>query len=314
MIKRGKVLVAGGSGMIGVSLTDKLIKKKINVVSTYYNNKPKKKKIYQKFNFLNYEDCLRATKNIETVYLLTMVSQGISGIKNNEADFVLQSLKININLIQASVKNKVKQIIFLSSSTLYQPSDKAISEKELNYNIDPYDIYLGLGWYFRYIEKLLIYFHKKKFLQSKIVRTGAVYGKNDSLDLKKSRVVPSLIMRMLNSNVNDEFEIWGNSNITRDFVYSEDIAQVLFNLKKTSLKCEPINFSSGKGENILNLAKKIDKILKKNLKFRFNPNLPTSVKYRVLSNNKFNKTILKTHRTNLDSGLKKTINWYKLNY
>ena len=78
-----------------------------------------------------------------------MVSEGVLGIKNKDVNFVIHSLKVNLNLIEAAISNKVKDCL-LSSSTIYQPLDKPISEKMLNLNLDPYEIYLGIGWYYRY--------------------------------------------------------------------------------------------------------------------------------------------------------------------
>ena len=54
----------------------------------------------------------------------------------------------------------------------------------------------------------------------------------------------------------------------------------------------------------------IDKILKK-LNFQFNPNLPTSVKYRVLSNKLIDSMKIMNISRRLTKGLKETINWYK---
>ena len=47
-----------------------------------------------------------------------MVSEGVLGIKNKDVNFVIHSLKVNLNLIEAAISNKVKKIVFLSSSTI----------------------------------------------------------------------------------------------------------------------------------------------------------------------------------------------------
>ena len=48
---------------------------------------------------------------------------------------------MRINLLEACKKNKVKNIIWVSSSTVYQPINKPIKEKDINLNIKPYEIY-----------------------------------------------------------------------------------------------------------------------------------------------------------------------------
>jgi len=61
----------------------------------------------------------------------------------------------------------------------------------------------------------------------------------------------------------------------------------------------------------LDIGKKILKISGENKKVIFKFFERGSANYRVLDNEKINKLIKNLKRTNLDSGLKKTIKWYK---
>ena len=305
-----KIFIAGASGMIGYNLIDELIKKKYNVSGSYYKNPPRKNKRYiKKFNFENLNNCLKATKKVDTLFLLTMVSEGVLGIKNKDVNFVIHSLRVNLNLIEAALSNKVKKIVFLSSSTIYQPLDKPISEKMLNLNLDPYEIYLGIGWYYRYIEKFLIFLNKRKIIKTKIIRTSAVYGENDAINIKKARVIPSLIMRMLKCKKNQKFNVWGDPDIIRDFVYVGDVTKILISAMQDKFTSHPVNFSYGKEIKIKQLAKEINKQINKKLSLSFDLGKPSSANYRVLVNSRLLNYTKK--KTNLTSGLKKTIKWYR---
>ena len=61
-------------------------------------------------------------------------------------------------------KNRVKKIIWVSSSTTYQSYNKKIKEKDLDLNKNPYDIYYGIGWTYRYLEKIFNYLNDKNRL------------------------------------------------------------------------------------------------------------------------------------------------------
>lgn len=318
--KKISTLVAGGSGMVGRCITELLLKdKNYNVISSYNLNKPKflsriHKSKYKKFNFYDFNQCLKATKNKDKIFLLTMVSNGAKEIKNKELSLVFQSLRVNMNLIEAAVQNSVKEIIFLSSSTVYQPKKKPISESELDLNKDPYDIYLGIGWYYRYVEKFLTLLNVRKKMKTKIVRTSAIYGINDSLNLKKARVVPSLIIRMLRANQNSNFKVWGKSNVTRDFIYSEDVSKFMKKIAETSSISQIVNFSSGRSITIRKLAETLNNLLLKNLNLEFDVGGTSSAEYRVLCNKKVDKCKIKSikiNRLSLMQGLNKTIDWYK---
>ena len=59
-----KVLVAGGAGLLGVNLTRYLLEQGVEVLSTYYSRTPPEdlRRCYQRFDFCNFVDCLKATK------------------------------------------------------------------------------------------------------------------------------------------------------------------------------------------------------------------------------------------------------------
>ena len=154
----------------------------------------------------------------------------------------------------------------------------------------------------------------RKKIKTKIIRTSAVYGIHDSLNIKKARVVPSLIMRMLNSKKGSDLTIWGNSKVTRDFIYSGDIAKFLKKIAELKNLNQVINFSSGKSTTIRELAKKLNFLLNKDLNLIFDKNGLSSASFRVLNNKEFDKLNLRgINIMSIDEGLKKTIQWYKQN-
>ena len=97
--------------------------------------------------------------------------------------------------------------------------------------------------------------------------------------------------------------------MVRDFVYVDDLAKAVILLINKKIK-KPINFSYSKGISIISLAKLLRKISGKKIDFKFNNLSLSSAPFRVLDNRYFNKIFKKFRRTELEEGLKKTINWY----
>ena len=120
-------------------------------------------------------------------------------MKKNFDDNINYNFLIRSNLLKSCVANKVKKVLWVSSSTVYQPSKIKIKEKDLNLNIDPYDIYLGTGWLYRYLEKLCLFYNQSKKMDIKIIRTSSIYGPYDNFDDNKSHVIPALIKKSFNS-------------------------------------------------------------------------------------------------------------------
>lgn len=310
-MKKKNILIAGGTGLLGSSLTKILFRhKNINLTSSYFNSNPIKKfnKSYKRYNFLEYKDCLKATKKKDLIIVAAVKSGGIKHLKESPLENLIDNIKIRINLFDAALKNKVPKIIWVSSSTVYQPSNKKILEKEINLNQNPYEDYLITGNVYRFLENI-VNFYIKKGIEICVVRTSSIYGPYDNFNPKKSHVIPALIKKIFDGKKR-KIEIWGNPNVVRDFVYVEDLAKAIILLMNKEEIRGPINFSLGKGLTIINLAKILIRLSNRKIKFKFNNSKLSSASYRVLDNKKFNKIFQKFKRTSIEEGLKKTINWY----
>ena len=308
--KNKKILIAGGSGLVGTNLLIKLIDLKAQVEASY-NTKIQAKehsKFYKKYNFLNKKDCHRATKNKDIVYICAVKGSGIKKIRENFFTNIQDNLLLRLNILEACKKNRVKKIIWVSSSTTYQSYNKKIKEKDLDLNKNPYYIYYGIGWTYRYLEKIFNYFQNYFNMDIKIIRTSSIYGPYDNFNLQTSHVIPALIKKSFDKK--KIIEVWGNKKVTRDFVYISDLINFLLSITIINKKLEPINFSHGKPTTIETLAKKISYLTKKKIKFKSKQY--SSASYRVL-NNQLANNIKKIDRTNLNDGLIKTIDWYKNN-
>lgn len=311
--KNKKIFIAGGSGLVGTNLLLKLLK--INKkVRASYNTKIQNKKIkkfYKRYDFKKFNQCLEATKNMDIVFITAVKAGGIMNIKKKFNDDINDNFLIISNLLKSCVANKVKKVLWVSSSTVYQPNKKKISEKDLNLNIDPYKIYLATGWLYRYLEKLCFMYNFDSNIDIKIIRTTSIYGPYDNFDEKKSHVIPALIKKSEKNK--KELEVWGDPNIVRDFVYVEDLVNGMLNLVPKNIKYKIFNFSNGKPTSIKMLAKTILEIsgLDKKIIYKFQNR--SSAPFRILNNKKYNKMVKELKRTSLKTGLKETLLWYKKN-
>ncbi len=309
---KNNIFIAGGVGLVGANLAMLHYQKKINFTASYYHTKPPKilKKNYKKFNFLNFKDCLKSTKGKNIVYICAVRGANVKGMKNDPMKNTNENLIMRINLLRACCINKVKKIIWVSSSTLYQKYNKPIKENDLDLNKSPHDIYRITGSIYRYIESLIEYFRVIHKMNISVIRTTSIYGPFDNFDPKFSHVVPGLIKKFLTSK---KVIVWGDKNVVRDFVYVKDLTRIM--LEASSFKKGlTFNYSYGAGVSIKELVLLLKEILNSKKKIFFPNKKLSSVKYRVLSNSYINKKKLKFKRTNLKKGLEETISWYKNSY
>tara|TARA_B100001123_G_C15189763_1_gene978818 strand:+ start:108 stop:1073 length:966 start_codon:yes stop_codon:yes gene_type:complete len=309
-LKNKKVLITGGAGLLGVSLTKLFISLNADVISTYHNRLPPKKykKYYRKYDFNNFQDCMSATQNIDYVLISAVQASGVSQVKSNPTLSILPNLKIHAGLFEACSQNNVKKVVWISSSSVYQDCNHPIAEDELDLNLPTYELYLGIGWVYRYLEQLAKCYYLKKGLNIGIIRTSNIYGPYDRFDDDKSHVIPALIKRAMNKE--NPFVVWGNKNTVRDFVYSDDLSCAVVEILEKYCKADPINFSSGNSTSIEKLVRLILEISNHKTKLFFDVSKPTAIPFRVLNNKKYKRLFKYSPKTTLKEGLQKTIKWY----
>ena len=137
-----------------------------------------------------------------------------------------------------------------------------------------------------------------------------LYGPRDNFSEKDSHVIPGLIYR-LNKNINSsEFKIWGSGKPLREFLYVLDLADCIKFIIESNLDEDLINVGSGKEISIKDLATLISEILNYKGDLVFDTEMPDGNPRKLLDS-----SLLKSYgwypTTNLEKGLRETVNWYQ---
>ena len=240
-----RVLIFGGSGFWGKSLSIYLSKKKHKV--TIFD----KKKIplnlksvkFIKGDILNLKQVIRATKNQDIVYNLA----GISDIGDSIRNPILTT-KINIlgsvNTLEAAVKNKVKRYIFASS--IYVLSSQGGFYKTSKKSVESF------------IEE----YNKRDNLKYTILRYGSVYGPES--DERNG------IKKIITSCLKDKTIMYGGtSKAERRFLHVNDAIKASEVILRKKFVNTRVLITGSKKTKIKNLILQIKKILKINKKIIF---------------------------------------------
>ena len=81
-LKEKKVLITGGAGLLGMSLTERLVSLGVNLTSTYFSRTPPDlfEKYFKQLDFTKYEDRLSATVNQDYVISCAVQASGVTGM------------------------------------------------------------------------------------------------------------------------------------------------------------------------------------------------------------------------------------------
>ncbi len=306
----GKILVAGGTGLVGRNLIRRLATAGLPCVASVHSRDLAEDGIETvRCDFTDFGDCLKATEGKGSVVLCAAISHGAKANQAAPTATLLPNLKILGGLLEASARNKVKTVILLSSSTIYQPADFPIKEDDLDLNLPPYDAYFGIGWTYRYLEQLGALYSKTYGLKVITLRPTNIYGAFDEIREDKAHVVPSLIRRALKHE--SPFEVWGPPDVVRDFLFVDDLVDDLLALLKGEVDTGglPVNICSGEPMTIRDAARIILQACRHPVEPVFDSAKPSAIPYRALDDSRYRQLFGRRPRTAFREGVERTVAW-----
>ncbi len=250
-----KVMVTGGAGFIGSHLVEYLSKSYRVVVIDNLSQGNKLKNINNNIRLVkgdvrDYDLVKYYSKNCTSIFhLAAILGVDVVSEKNIETmDCEFEGIK---NVCSAAKKNKLKKIIYASSSGVYGQLNYKGNVKE-SAIIQPSSAYSMAK---RACEVYLKYFYRETKINSVAVRLFNVYGPRQD----DRMVIPRFIDQ---AKSNKSITVYGNGKQTRDFTYIDDCVKTFDLIDKKVTGHHILNSSRGKEFDIYSLAKMIKKKIK----------------------------------------------------
>jgi len=298
-----KILVAGGSGLVGSAIVRELQKVNLDVYGISSKN----------VNLLDRNATFEFINNYKPNIVIDAAAK-VGGIGGNNAypvEFLSQNIQIQCNLMDAAHNASVSKFVFLASSCIYprecpQPiKEEYIMTGKLEETNSAYAIAKLSG-----IE--LIKSYRKQFSHKWIsVMPTNIYGPNDNFDLETSHVFPALIRKFIDAkNYNSEsILLWGTGNPRREFLHADDLARAIIKCLDDYDSDEQINIGTGSDVSIKNLAEKIALAVGYRGEIKWDTSRKDGTPQKVLDITKISNLGWKP-TINLDKGIESTIEWY----
>jgi len=322
--KYNSILIAGAYGMVGNAILN-LLKKKLNNINS-------STKIFAPSKIeLNYLDSVSVCNwfKVNKPDIVIVSAAKVGGIIANSrypSSFLLDNLKIQNNLIEASYKYQVKRLLFLGSSCIYPKYAKQPIKEEyllsgmLEQTNESYAIAKIAG-----IKLCAAMRHEFGFDAFSLMPTN-LYGPGDNYSLESSHVLPALIRKFdeAKESNSDKVVCYGSGNPLREFLYVDDLAEAcLYTLENwiPSKNNSPLNengeilywlnVGSDQEISIRSLAEKISDIIDFKGKIIWDKTKPDGTPRKKLDCSRI-KNIGWESKTNLDEGIRKTIANYQM--
>ncbi len=236
-------------------------------------------------------------------------------------DFITENIKIQQNLIEASLKNGARRLLFLGSSCIYPKfpnlpiQEEELLSSKLEKTNEAYAIAKIAGI------KLCEAARKQHNFDTISLMPTNLYGPGDNYDSEQSHVLASLIKKFVLAKRNnfDQVFCWGSGNPLREFLHVNDLAEACLHVLEkwnpdypSSPKCKNgknlyhLNVGSGEEISIRDLAEKIAKLTNYQGKIIWDNSKPDGTFRKTLDSSRI-KSIGWSSKVDLSYGLKSTI-------
>ena len=306
---RKTFLVTGGTGFIGSNICQLLVNANHNVKIFDNNSRgsiSKIKRIKRKVKFIkgdirNKESLKKALKNTDAVIHLAYIN-GTKYFYSNPVLILDIAIKGILNIIEACIKNRVKELYLASSSEVYQTPLKIPTDEQEPLKIpDIFNPRYSYGGGKILTELMGVHYGKKYFKKLIIFRPHNVYGP----DMGSDHVIPEFIKRFKTLK-SKKFRIQGTGNEIRSFIYIEDFIDAFKLILKRGKHLNIYNIGTSEKIKIKELAFRLSRIFKKKIILKKTPLARGGTKVRIPDINKIKKLGFKS-KFSLDKGLKKIL-------
>jgi UDP-glucose 4-epimerase len=310
------ILVTGGCGFIGSEVVKKLIQKGYSVRVADNLSKPESsvKEGYEfvKCDLTDKKATNEVFKGIDKCINLAAKIGGIGYFHKYPATILSENNKIYSATFEAAVENKIKRMIYISSSMVFESATKFPSKENDVRKIPPPVSSYGFSKLIG--EQYCQAFWDEYKLPFSICRPFNAYGINEfpGEEIGYAHVIPDLIKKILSGQY--PLEILGDGNQVRCFTHVSDLADGIIEVMESEKAVnEDFNIADSHPIAMIDLAEILWKIagMKKPFKVKNMPGFKFDIKKRIPDTTKIQETLKWKARIDLRKGLEEVVKWIK---
>ncbi len=316
------IAVTGGAGFLGSNVTKGLLDKGYEVTiiddfSSGFIENLRDLEIEQECvvgDLKDYDFAKKALHDVESVFHFAADIGNVVYLHGSNARLLhaLQTnLTIDTNVFRACVENGVRRIVYASSVSVYPIDEQQqgmhveFREEDAERKVNPEG---GYGWSKYLAEKQLALMSPD--ISSGIARIFHAYGSNIYLKADRSQVIASLLRKAIRYP-KEGFEIWGNGDQKRCFVFIDDALDALFRLYDYVEKNGNLTVNVGSREEISvsEVARRAISLSGKDISPKYDLAKPTGALNRMPNLEKISKVLGWVPSTDFTKGLERTYKW-----
>jgi GDP-L-fucose synthase len=304
-----KIVVTGGAGFLGSHLIENLAQNRGVSASHILTLRSRDSDLRK------WDNCMQAVRDADVVIHLAARVGGIGFNQKNPATLFYDNIIMGVQMMEAARLAGVRKFVQVGTVCSY-PKFTPVPFKEADlWNGYPEETNAPYG----IAKKALLVMaqaYRKQFDMNIIYLIPVnLYGPKDNFDLESSHVIPGLIRKFVDAaqNGKPEVVVWGTGAASREFLYVEDAAEAIATATEKYDKPDPVNVGVGREITIKRLVDLIAQLTGFKGRVVWDTSKPDGQPRRALDTSRARLEFGFEAKTDLQTGLRKTIDWYKEN-
>lgn len=301
-----RVLVTGGAGFLGSFVVENLRGRGCRDIFV---------PLAEEYNLVEMDAVTRLYKDSKPDIVIHLAAKvgGIGANRKNPGSFFYDNLMMGVQLMEMGRQFGIEKFVTLATICSYPKFTPVPFKEDDLWNGYPEETNAPYGL----AKKMLLVqsgaYRQQYDFNSVCLFPVNLYGPRDNFDLDTSHVIPALIRKCLDAikNKKRQIEVWGTGKPTREFLYVEDCAEAIILATEQYNKSEPVNIGSGSEISIKDLVDLIYRLTGFKGEIIWDTTKPDGQPRRCLDTSKAFEEFGFKAKTNFESGLKRTIDWYK---
>ena len=248
----------------------------------------------------------------EVVFLAAAKVGGILANATYPADFLVDNLQIETNVISSAHRHAVEKLTFLGSSCIYPKNAEQPMREDalLTGSLEPTNEWYAIAKIagLKMCEAYRIQ-HGCDFISAMPTN---LYGPNDNFDLNSSHVLPALIAKAHNAKMTGArtLNVWGSGAPLREFLHVDDCADALVFLTTRYSGAQHVNVGSGEEISIAELARLVLRVVGHEAELNFDTSKPDGTPRKLMDNTKL-RSMGWSPRVPLEDGVRAAYEAYR---
>lgn len=276
------ILFLGGAGFIGSNLIRTLIGRKddikVYVLEPSFANISRldgmEVQVFRgTLQDIDFVQSIIEANHIDTiVHLVATIIPG-STFEDYKREYQ-QVIFPTIELMQYCAQKDIKFVYFSSGGTVYGNRTDMTPFKET----DPMAPISYYGWSKQMMENSILYVHRTAGLKYLIVRPSNPYGHGQNIHAKQGLIAVALGKIL----AGEPIVVWGDGSNVRDYIYIDDLCEVLCQLLEKDVCNTTLNIGSGVGVSINDIIQVLRDVVSEEVQVEYQPARKVDVSHMIL--------------------------------